>query len=71
MPVDRVDGELEDVGRRPSNRPTSRDIAAATMSVPIQLVCSFLSDREKPCIAGIPTATYTANVHAGKSVTSI
>ena len=41
------------------------------MTVPIQFGWSFLSDREKRRITGIATATYTAKVQAGKSVTTI
>jgi len=44
---------------------------AAYGLVPIQFGWSFLSDREKCRTAGIPKATYTANVQAGKSVIKI
>jgi hypothetical protein len=44
---------------------------AAYRWIPIQFGWSFLSDREKYRTAGIPKATYTAKVQAGKSVIKI
>ena len=49
-------------------KPEVRTRRASYRLVPIQFGWSFLSDREKRCITGIPTATYTAKVQAGKSV---
>ena len=44
---------------------------AAYRLVPIQFGWLFLSDRDRRRIAGIPKATYTGKVQAGKSLIKI